>query len=245
MCTENARNKTKNVVYPEVPPDTRSTMPKFTINSVFPVNLDPHPPVVALTSKTDPPHLLAETKIVDLDGDIDSESDYDGYESSLNNMVGANPRHVLRELKERIKSSFACDESTIYHHASVSEFEDSYGTIPDRIFCSSISVTKSKLVSVRRPKAWVFDSTISAFMMLINQEGVITFDTSFVTFFHDFLNHRAVEIYADFLRRFFGRRFDEVWTRLKNSRALLIPLFNVDALGENGNHCGLAVLQKP
>ncbi len=101
-------------------------------------------------------------------------------------MVGANPRHVHRELKERIKSSVACDESTTHHHESISEFEDSYGTIPDRIFCSSTSAIESELVTVIRPKTWVYDSPISAFRMLINLEGVIVFDTAFVTFFRNF-----------------------------------------------------------
>ncbi len=109
----------------------------------------------------------------------------------------------------------------------------------------SLSVTKSELVIFIRPKAWVCVSPISAFMMLINREGTVTFDRSFVTFFRNVLHQGAVEIYADFHRQFFGRRFDEVLTRLKNARALLIPLFNADAQGENRNYWELAVLHKP
>ncbi len=127
------------MVYPEVLPDTRRTITKNAINSVFSVNLVPHPPGVALPPETDPPHLLAENEVTDLDDDIYSGTDYDGYESSFQNRIGTNLRHVHREINEQMKSSVACYESTIHHHESVSEFEDSYGTIPDRIFCSSIS----------------------------------------------------------------------------------------------------------
>ena len=73
--------------------------------------------------------MLAETKTIDLDDDIDSGSEYDGCESNLKKMVGAGPRHVHRVIKEQINSSVACDESIIHHHESVSEFGDSYGTI--------------------------------------------------------------------------------------------------------------------
>ena len=96
-----------------------------------------------------------------------------------------------------------------------------------------------------RPRAWVCDSTISAFMMLINQGSILAFDKSFVIFLRNFVYQRTVKTHADFLRRLFGRRFDQVLSRLNISRTVLIPLSNADVQGKKRNHWGLTVLHKP
>ncbi len=141
--------------------------------------------------------------------------------------------------------SAAPDESTTQHYQCVPDFEDLYGKIPERISCSSISVTKSDLLTVVQPRTWVCYSSIRAFMVLINQGRIVKLDTSFVTFLRNYIHQRALDTHAYFFRQFFGRKFHEELRRLKNSQAALIPLFNSDVQGKNCNHWGLAVLYKP
>ncbi len=83
VCIENSENKMKNIVYPEVLSDIRSTAPKFRINLKHSLNWIPYTEVIAPLSKTDVPHVIAETRLIDLDDDINSGSDYDRYELSL------------------------------------------------------------------------------------------------------------------------------------------------------------------
>ncbi len=108
--------------------------------------------MIAPLPKTVVSHLIAESKLIDLDDDIDSGSDYDRYELSLGKGGCNNPRHVHIEIKLMTKSSAGRDESSVQHHESVSEFEDSYGKIPDLIFYSSVSDTKSELATIIRTK---------------------------------------------------------------------------------------------
>ena len=108
-----------------------------------------------------------------------------------------------------------------------------------------VTVSKRDLASVISPRAWVTDSPITAFMMLFNQGNIVTFGMAFVAILRSIVQSNTTDIYTDFLEKFFGRRFHGVLQRLRTCRILLIPLFNGDASGKNGNHWGLAVLHKP
>ncbi len=66
--------------------------------------------MIAPLSKVDASHLIAETKLIDLDDDLDSGSDYYRYELSLKKGGRNNPRHVHSEIKVRNRSSAARDE---------------------------------------------------------------------------------------------------------------------------------------
>ncbi len=108
LCTENAKSKTKNVVYPEVLSAT-STASKSVINAIYSVNSVSNPQVMALIAKADDPHLLEESKIIDFDDDIDSRSDYERYELSIKRKDRANTRHAHIEIMKTTNVSAATD----------------------------------------------------------------------------------------------------------------------------------------
>ncbi len=136
------------------------------------------------------------------------------------------------------------DKPSDLHRQGVSDFESSYGLIPDRISCCGVTVPRNDLLTVIRPRSCVIDTPISAFTNLLNHKRVLILDTLFGTSLYSTMNRRENENHAEFLPRFYDRSFETVFQRIKDCEVLIIPLFNSNVQGLNRNHWGLAVLHK-
>ena len=215
MRIDNENRKTKNVVYPEVLSDVTSTN-----NNLTPGTMNIALPV----NRSSIPLPIRVPEVVDLEEDIRSCSDHEPICEKENDNRGT----TIQAPEEN--SSF---------------FESSYGQIPDAISCSGITVSRNDLVTVIRPREWVSDSPISAFMMMLNKERIYTFDTMFVTLLRGAVREDRIGLHADFLQRFFGRNFNDELSRLRTCNVAMIPLINCQSDGSNGTHWGLAVLHKP
>lgn len=123
-------------------------------------------------------------------------------------------------------------------------FEDDYGKLPERISCGNVTVSASALGSLISSGFWIDDSAISAFLGLLDSEETVTFDATFVTMLKRAIHHKSIESSEHFLKYYYSSRgIGRLRRRLARCKIVLIPLFNGDYRG-NGNHWGLAVLQK-
>ncbi len=177
-------------------------------------------------------HPIAKNNLIDLDDDIDTGSDYDQYELSLGKGGCNNPRHVHIEIKLMTKSSAWAWWK--------------FSPIPWKCFWIRRFIWKNSRLYFLLLCIWYQEWTsnrytnkdvvcgrpISAFMMLINQGSILTFDAPFVAFFCNFIHQKTGRVHENFLRLFLRRRFDQILMRLKNSRALLISLLMQRFRGE-------------
>ncbi len=143
-----------------------------------------------------------------------------------------------------IESNKVCHRNNHLQIGCVANFELLYGSIPDLISCSGISVTKNDILTVLQPRSWVNDTPISAFMQLITNDRVLTIDILFGASLYSSVSRGALQNHADFLLRFYGRSFNEYFARLTVCEKVIIPIFNSNVQGIHGNHWGLAVLDK-
>ena len=118
--------------------------------------------------------------------------------------VRAKTRH------ERGKDNESMKNNEGEFHQSILGFENAYGTIPEKISCSCVSVTKRDISAVTQPRAWVADSQISPFMKLFNEGYIAAFDTAFITLFRSAVLQKTIDTHADFLQQFIGRSLESV-----------------------------------
>ena len=130
-------------------------------------------------------------------------------------------------------------------------FESVYGSMPERISCAGITFDKTKFLSVLSSKSWVFDSVISAFLMLFNQDSVFALDTAFLTVLPQAIRNKYISTHAEFLAFSFGCSLNNKISKLKTCQTVLLPVFNTKLTKKisrqkinEGNHSGLGVLGK-
>ncbi len=167
VLIDNEQRKTKNVVYPDVSSDIKNSVQSCKAPvSEFVIPLPKVPPIIG---NRDP-------KVIAVDNDIESCSDYNSEELHSNK---CSDKRRNGYYFETIDLNSARDRHFDSYRQRFSVFEASYGLIPDQISCCGITVSKNNLLTVIRPRSWVIHTAISAFIELLSRECVFIFDTLF------------------------------------------------------------------
>ncbi len=154
VCLGNSKRKTRNVVYPEVLSEA-----KIDVQAHTPRKSHAASPICNIG----PSVINREQQVTRWGAEFDSGSDYDATEK-------------YRDLKKRtdvngsIELNKVCHRNNHLQKGVITNFELLYGSIPGRISCSGISLTKNDILTVQQPRSWVIDTPISAFMLPITKD---------------------------------------------------------------------------
>ncbi len=108
---------------------------------------------------------------------------------------------------------------------SINEFEQDYGSIPDRIFCGNVKLYFNALTSVISRRLWFHYSTISAFLGLIEDADTVGFDATFFTLLRCAKHQKAIQSASEFIRHHYSASaFASLNSRLRHCKIVLLPL---------------------